>query len=274
MPARTADWLVRAPGDIERIEARFSGAAFAPHRHDTYAIGVTLEGVQGFDYRGAARQSLPGQMVVLHPDELHDGRAGGGEGTFRYRTAYVSPAVIQDILGGCGLPFVAGGVCGDPRLSAAVWALLGDLERPLAGLELQDALYDLARALQAVAGGARPLGPHNRQAAARSRDYIEANLENSLSLEDLERVTGHDRWRLSRDFRAMFGASPYRYLILRRLDRARDMLLAGVSGAQAAHGCGFSDQSHFCRQFKKAFGLTPEAWLGAMRRAHDHSIPA
>lgn len=207
MAARPADWLVRAPGDIERIEARFSGAAFAPHRHDTYAIGVTLEGVQGFDYRGAARHSLPGQMVVLHPDELHDGRAGDA-GAFRYRTAYVSPAVIQDILGGCSLPFVAGGVSGDRRLRLAVRALLGDMARPLGGLEAQDALFDLAGALQAVSGGVRPLGQVNRQAAMRARDYIEAEVEESLSLEDLERVTGHDRWRLSRDFRAMFGPAP------------------------------------------------------------------
>ena len=43
------NWVVRAPGAPDRIEARFSGAAFSPHRHDTYAIGMTLAGVQTFD---------------------------------------------------------------------------------------------------------------------------------------------------------------------------------------------------------------------------------
>ena len=270
MTTRT-DWLVRAPGDVDRIEACFSGAAFAPHRHDTYAIGITLEGVQSFDYRGVTRYSLPGQLVVLHPDELHDGRAGD-DGTFRYRTAYVVPAALQDVLGGIPLPFIAGGVSNDPRLVAAVCALLEDYDRPLTGIAWQDALYDLAIALQAVAGTRGAMKRVNRAAAASARDYIDAHVEAGFSLEDLERATRHDRWQLSRDFRALFGTSPYRYLILRRLDRARRMMLAGHASAEVADACGFADQSHFARHFRKAFGLTPNAWLTAV--AHDHSIPA
>jgi AraC-like DNA-binding protein len=107
----------------------------------------------------------------------------------------------------------------------------------------------------------------------RAREFTEARLDRSVSLEDLERSTCHDRWQLSRDFRAVFGTSPYRYVILRRLDRARRMMLDGHAIAESAHDCGFSDQSHFGRLFKKAFGLTPNAWLHAMSRAHDRSIP-
>lgn len=57
----TGDGIVSAPAGtgIERIEARFHGNAFELHRHDTYAIGVTLHGVQRFRYRGALRHSLP-----------------------------------------------------------------------------------------------------------------------------------------------------------------------------------------------------------------------
>jgi hypothetical protein len=50
LAARTKDWLVRAPGAVERIEACFSELAYSPHRHDTYAIGITLGEVQSFDY--------------------------------------------------------------------------------------------------------------------------------------------------------------------------------------------------------------------------------
>src|SRR5437868_5890560 len=128
------DRIVRAPGTLDRIDARLAGAAYAPHRHDTYAIGITLEGIQSFDYRGGTRSSLPGQIVVLHPDELHDGRAGDGA-TFRYRNAYVAPMRIQDALDGRPLPFVADGVCSDARLARAVSALLDDLSRPLTELE-------------------------------------------------------------------------------------------------------------------------------------------
>ena len=264
------NWLVEAPGDIDRIEACLTGVAFAPHRHDTYTIGVTLSGIQSFTYRGAERSSYPGQMVILHPDEQHDGRAGDG-GALRYRAAYIAPGDIQGVLNGQALPFVEDGVSIDARLHRAAAALLGDYERPLSKLEYQDALYDLAFALQAAAGAAVAIKRANRGAAAGARDYIEANLTSGVSLEELERATGHCRWQLSRDFRAMFGTSPYRYLTLRRLDLARRMMRVGGAIADVAQDCGFSDQSHFGRMFKQAYGLTPKAWLTAGQRPHDHS---
>lgn len=105
----TADWVKRAtPVDgVERIEAWFHGNAYAMHRHDTYAIGRTLAGVQSFNYRRDRRDSLPGHTMVLHPDEAHDGQAGTEEG-FRYRMIYVQPSLFQAVLGGHALPFVEG----------------------------------------------------------------------------------------------------------------------------------------------------------------------
>lgn len=237
---------------------------FAPHRHDTYTIGVTLSGIQSFTYRGAARSSHPGQLVVLHPDEQHDGRAGD-DGALRYRAAHIAPADIQDVLMGEALPFVEGGVSTDARLYRAVFALLQDYERPLSTLEYQDALYDLALALRDGAGSAGAIKRANREAAARARDYIEANIASGFSLEELERATGRGRWQLSRDFRATFATSPYRYLTLRRLDLARRMMREGRAIAEIAYACGFSDQSHFGRAFKQTYGLTPKAWARATR---------
>ena len=259
----SANWVHKACGDVDRIEAYFSGAAFAPHRHDTYAIGITLQGVQSFDYMGAARYSLPGGVVVLHPDELHDGRAGSDAG-FRYRTIYIEPCLIQSVLGGKHLPFIEGGTSSDPRLFDAVSPLLKEYDQPFENLEYQDALYDLAIVLNELSGGEKSANRYNYEAAERARQYIHECLERGISLDDLEIISGVDRWRLSRDFRAMFGASPYRYLIMRRLDKARKMILAGASIADAAAASGFSDQSHFTRHFKKAFGITPREWLGAL----------
>ncbi|TIT63303.1 MAG: AraC family transcriptional regulator, partial [Mesorhizobium sp.] len=123
------DRIVSAPGGtgIERIEARFHGNAFELHRHDTYAIGVTLDGVQRFHYRGALRHSLPGQVIVLHPDELHDGGAGTEEG-LRYRILYLEPSLLIDCLDGEPLPFVADAVVSDPALRGTLLSALAPLQ--------------------------------------------------------------------------------------------------------------------------------------------------
>src|SRR6266567_671089 len=80
------EWVdaTRPVDGVELFRARLRGRPFSRHRHDVYAIGVTEEGVQAFGYRGTVERSLPGQVFVLHPDELHDGRADG-PGLFGYR---------------------------------------------------------------------------------------------------------------------------------------------------------------------------------------------
>ena len=153
----TSDWVIRSaqPGSVERIEAWFGSHGYDPHRHDTYSIGRTLAGVQSFHYKGALCHGVPGNTLVLHPDEVHDGMAGTDAG-FRYRMAYIDPALLQNILGGEPLPFIAGGLSCDLRLYRASEAFVQALDHPLEILEEQDALYDLAMALRARASRASP----------------------------------------------------------------------------------------------------------------------
>src|SRR5450830_630053 len=155
------DWVRHAESidGVERIEAWFQGNAYSVHRHDTYAIGRTLAGIQCFNYRQAQRNSLPGNTMVLHPDEAHDGQAGGDDG-FQYRMIYVQPSLFQDVLGGQALPFLEGGVSTDPRLAAATALLLQPVNFALEPLEQSDGLSELVHALAAVAGipARRPKG--------------------------------------------------------------------------------------------------------------------
>jgi len=257
----SSNWVVRAPGAFERAEAFFTGSAYAPHRHDTYAIGITLKGQQGFNYRGALRYNQKGTCLILHPDELHDGQAGTDSG-MHYRVGYIDPAQIQNILGGKPLPFLKDGVSSDSRLYKAVLALLGEMEHDLSGLEYQDALFDLAKAMEQVSDSKKQTNQgFDYQAAEMARQYIADNLAQSISLDKLELITGRDRWKLSRDFRSLFGTSPYSYLIMRRLQQAREMMSKGVDIIEAASLCDFADQSHMNRHFKKTFGITPKKWL-------------
>ncbi|MFM0502251.1 AraC family transcriptional regulator [Paraburkholderia caffeinilytica] len=264
-PKPAADWIRRSPhsggtSGIERIEAFFHHAGYAMHRHDTYAIGRTLAGVQSFRYRGSTRNSLPGGTMVLHPDEPHDGQAGTRDG-FHYRMIYVDPALFQQALGGKPLPFIEGGLSNDPRLFAATESLLRAMDCAIDSLEQDDALYELAIALDAVAGGSAPRRPVDYLAARRAREYMLGSLDSAVTLDELAAAAGRDRWSLSRDFRALFGTSPHRYLTMRRLDLVRRLAVQGMSLADAAAAAGFTDQSHMTRHFKRAWGVAPAHWL-------------
>lgn len=254
-------------GGIERLEAHFPGRAFAPHRHDTYAVGVTLAGVQTFHYRGALRRCLPGQCHVLHPDELHDGAAGTGEG-FAYRIAYIDPALVRRALGGgCGpLPFVA-----DPVVNlTAAWrerlAPAWSIESPLDDVSRVDAVVALADLLAAASRAAPLPGTLPLQALWKVRDRLAADPAAWPSAAALERMSGLDRWTLARGFRTAFGTSPSRFRAMRRLDHARRLIARGTPLAEAAAAAGFADQSHLSRQFKRAYGLAPGRWAAALAR--------
>ena len=59
--ATNKDWFVHSQTPrLERLEAYFGGHAYDPHRHDTYAVGITLAGVQSFHYRGVTGTACPG----------------------------------------------------------------------------------------------------------------------------------------------------------------------------------------------------------------------
>jgi len=250
---------------LQRVEAYFPARGFEPHRHDTYGIGITMAGVQTFRYRGARRICGPGQVHVLHPDELHDG-AAASDGGFRYRIVYVATDLIRWALGDRELPFVRDPVQDRPLVAARVAALLRDIDEPLDELARTDAATSLADLLVRTSGSIpRPIRI-DRPAMALVRDYLDAHAGEPTSVHALEQRAGLDRFTLARQFRRAYGTSPDRYRTLRRLDRARAAIQAGTPLATAAADAGFADQSHLTRQFKRAYGLTPARWVAAVNR--------
>ena len=100
----------------------------------------------------------------------------------------------------------------------------------------------------------------------RVREYIDAHLENNVSLEKLAGIAGLSISYFARAFKQSQGAAPHDYLMRRRLHRALE-LLAGTDLplSAIAHGLGFSDQSHFARRFRQHFGVTPSRYRWSTR---------
>jgi AraC-like DNA-binding protein len=264
-PSRT-DWIRHAPpqAGLARIEASFAGHAYDLHRHDTYAVGYTLSGVQSFDFRGARFDSLANNVVVIHPDETHNGRAGAASG-FRYKMLYIEPRLVRDALGEAAnnLPFLRRPVSTSSNLLNALRPALDDLDHCLEPVERDQAVLGIAQALLALDGSARRALGSNATCAfvvEKARQFLDAHFARTVASEELEGVTGLTRYALARHFRARLGTSPYRYLTMRRLDRAKSMIRAGDSLAEAAQACGFADQSHMTRHFGRAFGMSPGRW--------------
>jgi AraC family transcriptional regulator len=90
------------------------------------------------------------------------------------------------------------------------------------------------------------------------RDYVDAHLGENISLNDLAASVALSRFHFARMFRQSVGTSPHEYVLEQRLARARTMLSrTDASLLQVAASCGFADQSHMNRVFRKRVGQTP-----------------
>ncbi len=113
------------------------------------------------------------------------------------------------------------------------------------------------------AAGSGGLAPAVRR---RVRDYIDAHLDEALTLDELAGVAALSTYHFARMFRVSFGEPPHAWVLGRRLAHARALLarsrddLAGV-----ASRCGFGNASHLSRAFLRATGLTPGRYRAAAR---------
>lgn len=218
-----------------------------------------MAGIQTFRYRGEGRFSPPGNVIVLHPDELHDGGAGTDDGLI-YRMIYIPPERFLPATAARGrtLPFVADPVLADPRLAQLLLDALGSIDETIEPLRLDELLEEIASRLLDHAGApTERTGRLARPEVLRACDFLRENLSRQITSTHLEDVTGLDRFTLARQFRQLLGTSPHRYLVMRRLENAKALISAGETIAEAAIASGFADQAHLNRHFKKALGMTP-----------------
>jgi AraC-like DNA-binding protein len=250
---------------VELLEAAFDRHVYDRHMHESCAIGFTLRGVQRFWCRGATHDSTPGDVILIGPGEVHDGRSGA-PGGYAYRMMYVSvdrlTRAIGDAVGrqACGVDARVP-VRTDPPLARQLNAMWRAVDRSAGSLAAEE-LFD--EALIALAARNRPEGIRKHvavdaRAVTRVRDYLHAHLE-PVGVVDLAAIASMSRFQLTRQFQQMFGLPLHAYHLRVRLQEARRRLSADEAVASVATGLGFTDQSHLHRRFKETFGLTPGAW--------------
>jgi len=109
-------------------------------------------------------------------------------------------------------------------------------------------------------GGKEPNGLAKWQ-ARRVCSFIEEHFDQTITIVDLSRAARSSASHFSRSFRKTFGQPPHAYLMAWRIQRAREMMLTSdMPLTEIALSCGFSDQAHLTRLFRRAIGESPAAW--------------
>lgn len=260
------------PGVTEVFHASFAEHRYPLHCHDTWTVLVVDHGCVTYDLDRRARLADRQRVTVLPPHIAHDGRSARPGRVFRKRVLYLDTSLLGEELIGRAVDRSA---IDDPSLRRAV----ADLHRAFA--HPTDDLEQEARLAEVVAAITRRLGaapvrerPPSGEAAEALRAELDQRPFDRQRLGDIADRLGWNVAHLTRSFRHAYGLPPHRYLIARRIDEARRLLLAGRQPAEVAIAVGFHDQAHLHRHFRAHVGTTPGRFRGSVVRGPGRADPA
>ncbi|MFG1350896.1 helix-turn-helix domain-containing protein [Xanthobacter autotrophicus] len=243
-----------------------------PPSHRGVLVGVSLTG-------GHRRRIFTGTRSVSYDfaaDSCYirpfaDDYRADIETGFEFLLLEISQAALHRTCAESGVP-LAGGLSAPPAETDTVLAHLGRALLPaLAHAATASALFvdqvvcamqtHLVSRYHGVTVRAERGGGLSDLQMRRAQELLLAGMDSTVLIGDIASACDVSRSYFIRAFRQATGATPYQWLLARRVERARALLTrSALSLAEVAIQCGFSDQSHMTRTFARLTGSTPGAW--------------
>jgi AraC family transcriptional regulator len=247
-------------GEVTLAEGRYAGHAWIPaHAHSGPYFCLVLDGWYEETWGSRTETCGAGTLVFHHAHEVHADRFGGaGARCFNLEP---SPQLAERLAEEGALPPTRL-TLGPGRAGAMAAALRAPAE--LSAMEIEEAVLEL---LAELAPSTAPATWRGRRPAWLNRSIERLRAPASPSIASLAEDAGVHPVYFTRVFRAAVQSTPGAVARRARLERAAGDLLSGERNlAAVAHGAGFADHSHFCRHFRREFGVTPSRYRELFRR--------
>jgi AraC-like DNA-binding protein len=250
---RVVAWHPSVPGIAEVLHATFREHRYPPHVHDTWTVLLLERGAVDYDLDGRGRSADPAEVTLLPPGVVHDGRPAT-TGGFRKQVLYVEPAFLPERLVGAAVDEPSHRRPVVRHTAYRLHRLLRDGDDAVAG---EFAFAVLVEELLHGLGSPPERPPPSPVVADRLRGYLDADGLVGTTLGAAAAAIGASPGHAARSFTRSFGLTPHQYIVSRRIDAARQLLLEGLPIALVASSAGFHDQAHLTRQFRRYVGTTP-----------------
>lgn len=263
-------WHLPELGGLELLNARYEEQAFTKHSHEGYCIAVIEDGAQTFQWQGNNYYANEHHIVLINADEVHTGSPVKQSG-WEYHAIYPTPEMIaeinKDLFKTEGAPWFDNAVVNDQGLVQQLMQLFLLLEQK-GNFLLKETFYLSTMAyLIAKHGKTAPeiiKVSDTKKQILWIKEFISTYPERELTLTELANMAQLSQWHFLRQFNQHVGMPPHKWLIQSRLHKARRLLKQGLRPVDIAMECGFSDQSHFNRNFKKYLGVTPTQYVQSL----------
>ena len=243
------------------------------HHHDFYEVYYLLSGQVEYWVEGRIIALKPGDVLLINPMELHRPIIGPENTVYErivlwINTAYLNTLASDGVLSRCFDPSLPNLICPTQAERPGLHMKMGDLVREYYSGEFGSEICALGLFQQLMVQlnrmvlhtGAlqqeRQLSPLVQKAL----QYISAHMAEDISLDSIAGACFISKYHLSHAFSREVGISVYRYIMIKRLLMARQLLAAGEPAGQVCTNCGFSDYTSFYRAFKAEYGISPGAF--------------
>ena len=243
------------------------------HHHDFYEVYYLLNGSVEYWVDGRIIRMAPGDILLINPQELHRPLLTEQTRVYERIVLWINQAFLEQIsqdLCRCFDQSLPNRICPADSERAALKRLVQDLVREYYGqeygscwgaqglfLQLMVRLNRLALRTEQTDRDEGQMSDLVRRALA----YVHQYISTPLSLEGIAGELFVSKYHLAHAFSREVGVSLYRYIMLRRLLLARQLLLTGQSAGQVSISCGFSDYASFYRAFKAEYGISPRQYV-------------
>ncbi len=249
--------------------------------HQTYSVNTPLNyqapDYHQFKYRGKSFTGFPGETMMLEPGEIHSATYLSNPVTFR--VIMIPPVILEqcalelDVRG--SRPHLKTALSDDSVLFKAFRNLHASIETDCTALERQSRFVYCVRHLLRAAAEIIPKPPPAERSLKKVKkavEFLKTHWAENITLDQLVKVVGLNRFYLSRVFTREMGIPPHAFQIQLRIARVREFLKMGVPISEIALAAGFTDQSHMDRHFKKITGTTPARYAGLRLKTKTRAI--
>lgn len=240
-----------------------SGHVFPRHSHDEFGIGVMLSGGQISASGRGQVSSESGDIITVNAGEVHDG-APIGHNDRRWLMLYMEPELLLALQQGLEIEgqveFEQPVFKSRPAAKQfqATFQAATDGVDSSSVLALEESMLQLLAPLISVK--AKHSSVRSHAAMARVRERICDNVSDNPSLNELADIANASPFQTLRAFQAFTGLTPHAFILQERANKARRLITSGESLADVAAACGYADQSHMTREFKRRYGMTPASF--------------
>lgn len=248
---------------VELLSCAHVGMDFPYHVHDTLTIWVNDIGCEYFRFKGCTTVLDRTGFGVVNAGEVHAN--GSVASSARLLQTFYLDTELCSSLFECTIPILQDGLYTDTYMHSQLVRLHGSLFLCADMLESQSLFVAVFAGLLERHGGLAPLRSlHEPWRVTRIRDRLHANIADAPSLQSLAELADCSPQHVMRLFRTHTGVPPHMYLACLRVAQVKRLLKEGSSVADVAFACGFSDQSHCTRWFRRLAGITPAAYRQAV----------